>query len=153
MKPMHGDKTEILDAQKLLKQRECGISFQDLASFCSGSVEKQPARVSQAGLSAVPQQHESASDRGKYRRDQQKMDELAAVRLKTMTIADELIEDGDMEVLPLYEVSLLHAYNVNIVFLDQSKNGYYNNESKMHFIVKVKCIVWPNISRYTVFLL
>ena len=111
-KPMDGDKMEILGARKLqvlLKQRECGISFQDHAPFTFGSVEKQPARFTQAGLFAVQQQYQSASDRGKYRQDQQEMDELAAVRLKTMVVTDELIEDGDMEVLPLYEVYICVA--------------------------------------------
>ena len=152
-KPMDGDKTEILDARKLqvlLKQKECGISFKDHAPFTFGSVKKQPARVTQAGLSAVQQQHQSASDRGKYRQDQQEMDELAAFRLKSMTVADELIEDGDMEVLPLKFTSLLHAYN--IVFLELSKNGFYN-ESEIYSIVKMKHTVWPKFSRYTVFLL
>lgn len=91
---------EKLDARKLqvlLKRREHKESFQDRNKFIFGRDEKQPARVTQAELSTTNQQLQSASG-GKYTEGQQEMDELVALRLKTMMIADKLIEHGDLEV-------------------------------------------------------
>jgi hypothetical protein len=102
IKPTESDegKTEKLDARKLqilLKLREHRESFKDRNTFIFGREEKQPARITQAGPSITKQQHQFAG-RGKYTQEQQEMDELAAVRLRTMLIADGLIEDGDLEV-------------------------------------------------------
>ena len=91
------EKLDVRKLQVLLKRREHKESFQDRNKFIFGRDEKQPARVTQAELSTTNQKLQSASG-GKYTEGQQEMDELVAFRLKTMMIADKLIEDGDLEV-------------------------------------------------------
>lgn len=110
-KPIDGCKIEKLDTQKLqvlLKQKKHKESFQDHNTFIFSRDEEQPARVTQAELPTTKQQLQSDSS-GKYTEGQQEMDVLTAFRLKTMMIADKLIEDGDLKVYSCFHTSFLHA--------------------------------------------